>query len=52
MLGLLSKSASLINFLNFSLPIFLAIFKVPIFEDLIKISWTDKLLGNFLISEI
>ena len=33
-------------------PTFLANIKVPILEDLIKISSTDKSLGNFFISEI
>ena len=50
--GLLRICDLSINFLNFSLPIFLAINRVPMFEDLIKISSTDKSFGNSLISEI
>ena len=40
------------KFLNFSSPIFLAISNVPIFDDLINISSTDKFFGNSLISAI
>ena len=50
--GVFSKFASSKNFLNFNSPIFFAINKVPIFEDLIKISSTDKFFGKSLISDI
>ena len=41
-----------IKFLNLVSPIFLAIIKEPIFEDLIRISSTDKLSGKSCISPI
>ena len=51
-IGLFNNSEFFKNCLYFSSPIFLAISKVPIFDDLINISSTDKLLGNFFMSEI
>ena len=50
--GDLSKFVSLINFLNFSSPTFLAIIKVPTLDDLIKISSTERFFGNSFISDI
>ena len=47
-----NKLVSLIKFLKSCSPIFRASIKVPILDDLINISSTDKFLGNCLMSEI